>query len=90
MAEQAEATSVAVDDFTAGLIRKYQEHQAAEPPQDAGMHPSMPVHEAVGADWAHWHAVGRSLRHLIGVRLASNAVDDYPHTEKQPKVSTDV
>ena len=27
---------------------------ADEPPMDAGGHPSMPVHEQVGAAWADW------------------------------------
>lgn len=63
------------DDFTASLIEGYRRHLTTEPEQDAGGHPSLALHEQVGEVWAEWKRHERSLRRLIGVRLAASVLD---------------
>lgn len=46
-----------------------------EPPEDAGHHPSMELHERVGAAWAEWDRQVSGLRILLGVRMVNNAVE---------------
>ncbi|GAB3191828.1 hypothetical protein [Nesterenkonia suensis] len=46
-----------------------------EPPQDAGQHPSMELHERVGAAWAEWDKGVQGLRLLLGVRLVNEAIE---------------
>lgn len=62
------------DDFIDHLIAEHHRHLAAEPPSDAGGHPSLPVHEAQGAVWAEWKQTEMHLRRLIGIRLANVAL----------------
>ncbi|WP_235738979.1 hypothetical protein [Nocardioides alcanivorans] len=49
---------------------------AYEPPQDAGQHPSLELHERVGAEWAEWHKRLSGLRLLLGHRLVSAAIEE--------------
>lgn len=62
---------------------------ADEPPDSAGGHPSMEVHEQVGKTWADWDNQRRAWQTLIAPRLLREAIDDvrggpdsrpYPHT----------
>lgn len=49
---------------------------ADEPPSDAGGHPSIPVHEQVGAAWADWDKRRRAWQTLLAPRLLHEAMDD--------------
>jgi hypothetical protein len=49
---------------------------ADEPPQDAGNHPSLPLHEQVGAAWADWDRQRRAWQTLLAPRLLREAMDD--------------
>lgn len=45
-----------------------------EPPQDAGQHPSMEVHERVGAEWAEWDKRVAGLRLVLAQHLVNEAI----------------
>ena len=45
-----------------------------EPPQDAGQHPSMEVHERVGAEWAEWDKRVAGLRLVLASHLVNEAI----------------
>lgn len=45
-----------------------------EPPQDAGGHPSLEVHERAGHAWAEWDKQVTGLRIILGVRLVNQAI----------------
>lgn len=47
----------------------------SEPPQDAGQHPSLDVHERVGHEWAEWRKQVDGLRITLGSRLTRQAID---------------
>src|SRR5690606_7627317 len=49
---------------------------AQEPPQDAGGHPSLPVHEVVGQKWAQWETIRLSLRWIFGEAMVMEAMDE--------------
>ena len=51
-----------------------------EPPQDAGHHPSMELHERVGAAWAEWDKQVSAYRLLLGTRLVNDAINESRET----------
>ena len=57
------------------LTNLYVEHVNAEPPQDAGQHPSLALHEQVGNEWAAWEAKGNALRLLLSAHLLRDHLD---------------
>lgn len=60
---------------------------ADEPPQDAGQHPSLALHEQVGAEWADWDKQRRAWQTLLAPRLLREAMDDVrggPHASSIP------
>lgn len=56
------------------LRAAYLSHVANEPPQDAGQHPSMELHEQVGNAWAKWERVRLALWTLLADALADEYV----------------
>lgn len=48
-----------------------------EPPQDAGQHPSLAVHERVGDEWAAWKRRVQAYRTLLSARLMDQTLADY-------------
>lgn len=47
-----------------------------EPPQDAGQHPSMELHERVGAEWAEWDKRVAGLRLVLAQHLVNEAIKE--------------
>ena len=46
-----------------------------EPPQDAGSHPSIEVHERVGAEWAEWDKRVSAWKLVLGAMLVKEAIE---------------
>lgn len=47
-----------------------------EPPQDAGQHPSMEVHERVGAEWAEWDKRVAGMRLVLAHHFVNEAIKE--------------
>lgn len=65
---------------------------ADEPPQDAGDHPAIEVHQQVGAAWADWDRQRRAWCALLAPRLLREAMDDVrggPHARFTPPATGD-
>jgi hypothetical protein len=62
---------------TRRMVKHYVSMLADEPPQDAGGHPSLGLHEQVGANWAEWDHQRRAWLTLLAPRLLREAVDDF-------------
>lgn len=45
-----------------------------EPPDDAGSHPAIEVHERVGAAWAEWDKQVAGLRVVLASMLINDAI----------------
>lgn len=73
---------IEVDSTTAQLIGFLVDLLAKEPPQDAGHHPSMELHERVGAAWAEWDKQVHGLRTVIGARLTNRAIEQLTPTSR--------
>lgn len=50
----------------------YLAHVSKEPPQDAGQHPSMDLHEQVGNTWAKWERTRQALWTMLGDALTED------------------
>lgn len=55
-----------------------------EPPNDAGGHPSIEVHERAGADWAEWDKKVSGLRFVLAQMLVREAIDAHRAERAQP------
>ena len=54
-----------------------------EPPQDAGQHPSLELHERVGAAWAEWDKQVSSFRTILGAMLVNDAIQEARQARKE-------
>lgn len=66
--------SIELDRTDQMILDNLRSDLAAEPPRDAGQHPSLAVHEQVGAEWAEWSRRVAAWRLLLGVRLVNKAL----------------
>lgn len=48
-----------------------------EPPHDAGSHPSIEVHERVGAKWAEWDKRISAWKLVLGGMLVKDAIEEH-------------
>jgi len=63
------------DHITQMVIEELSKHIAAEPPQDAGMHPSDSVHEEFGKRWKEWADAKRAYESILAPRLIREALE---------------
>lgn len=66
-----------MSDIKSMILDRLIELLDSEPPQDAGHHPSMELHERVGAAWAEWDKQVSAYRLLLGVHLVNDAIDQH-------------
>jgi hypothetical protein len=72
----ADDVNQAERETTRRMVARLLSMLADEPPQDAGGHPSLPVHEQVGAAWADWDKQRRAWLTLLAPRLLREAMAD--------------
>lgn len=70
--------SIELDRTSKMILEALRADLAAEPPQDAGGHPSAELHSRVGAAWAEWEKRVSAWRLLLGVRLTNLALEQEP------------
>ncbi len=58
------------------LTALYHDHVRREPVRDAGGHPSLELHEVVGAAWATWERQRMNLRAALADALVSQHLDE--------------
>lgn len=59
---------------TRRMVEHYQILCGQEPPADAGGHPSVDVHEAVGRAWGDWDKQRRAWATILAPRLLAEAL----------------
>ena len=61
------------------MTAEYQRLMAQEPPKDLGCHPSLEVHEQVGAKWAAWDREVQAVKTVLSANLLARHLEETVH-----------
>lgn len=76
------------DPTTELIIKALREHNAAEPPQDAGLCPSDDTQREYGTRWREWSETKRAYERMLAPRLIKIALESGTAAVK-PSLSSD-